>query len=154
MATFGTFTAGQVLTASELNAAGAYTNISATQTFSGFTKGNATVVSQYTKFNKLVHFWGFVILGSTSAITGPLDITLPATAVGGVLTNNSMCSFFDASANFITYGSALHINTSAIRLTAMVTTGNFTTNADVFATVPIVWATGDYFFWNHVYEAA
>lgn len=153
MATFGSFSAGQVLTAGELNAAGAYTNISSTQTFSGFTKGNATVVSKYTKFNKLVHFWGSVTLGSTSTMNGPaLDVTLPFTATGGILTNESSCMFFNNLQVF--WGVGLHISTTALRLVAMNTAGVYAVNADVSATVPFTWANTHSFHWNHIYEAA
>jgi hypothetical protein len=153
MATFGTFTAGQVLTASELNGGGAYTNISSTQAFAGFTKGNATVVSKYMKFNKFVHFWGGVTLGSTSVMNGPaLDVTLPFTATGGVLTNESNCMFYNNAAVY--WGVGLHINTTALRLVAMNVAGVYAVNADVNATVPFTWANTHSFYWNHIYEAA
>jgi len=152
MTALGDFSSGDVLTAADLNAIGTYTDYSSSVTFSGFTKGSSTVVAKYTKVNKLVHFWGYVVTGSGSSMTGPLDISLPATAVGGFLTSNSACSFYNGSTVF--WGTALNINTSTMRLVAHNATGTYAYNADVTATVPFTWTTTNYFFWNHFYEAA
>ena len=151
MATFGTFTAGQVLTASELNAAGAYTSY--TPTFAGFTLGNGTInFAKYTKFNKLVHVWGQVTLGSTSVMTGPLDVSLPATAVGPVLTVGGNCQFYNNA--LLYFGQLIHITTTSIRLVAINSTGTYAFNTDIGAAVPFSWANTHSFRWNHVYEAA
>ena len=77
MAVLGTFSPLTPLTAAELNAIGTYTDYSSSVTFAGFTKGNASVTARYTALNKLVHYVGYVDLGSTSSLTGPLDVSLP-----------------------------------------------------------------------------
>jgi len=153
MATLGTFTAGSVLTAAELNAIGTYTDYSSSVTFSGFTKGNATVVAKYTKINKFVHYWGVVTLGSTSSMSGALDVYLPFTATGGNITNNSACSFYDASGTLY-WGTAFHIGTTEIRLQIHVASTTYASNTDVSSIKPFTWTTNDQFFWNHSYEAA
>lgn len=134
---------------------GVYTDYSASQTFSGFTKGNATVVSRYTQVGKNVHFWGYVNLGSTSSMSGPLDVNLPVTSAGGILTHNSSCSFYNSATLY--WGQTLHIATTALRLVAMNATGTYAYNTDIGSTVPFTWSTtpaNNYFFWNHHYEAA
>jgi hypothetical protein len=76
MAEFGTFASGQVLTAAELNAAGAWTSF--TPSWSGLTVGNGTVSAAYSKFNKILFVTVFFDFGSTSSVTGVLQMTLPA----------------------------------------------------------------------------
>lgn len=131
-----------------------YVDVSSSQTFSGFTKGNATVTSKYQQVGKRVHFWGQVTLGSTSVMTGPLDVTLPVTAVGGTLNFNSACSFPE-DGSFIHWGTACHIGTTLLRLIVIFCPANGNArSSDVAATNPFTWATSDRFEWNHVYEAA
>jgi hypothetical protein len=134
---------------------GSYTDYSSSQTFSGFTKGNATVFSKYTQVGKLVHFWGYVTLGSTSSMTGPLDVNLPVTSTGGVLTQNSPCSFYNGTTLY--WGTTLHITTGALRLVLHNSSGTYASNTDITSTLPFTWATSptnNSFFWNHLYEAA
>lgn len=154
MTALGDFSSGDVLTAADLNGIGTYTDYSASQTFSGFTKGNATIISRYCKINKLVHFWGMVTLGSTSSLVGPLDVYLPFLAVGNSLSTNSSCSAYDTSAGRLYWATALHIGTSVIRLVAHNSTSTYAYNSDMGVNVPFTWATGDIFIWNHVYEAS
>ena len=130
-----------------------YTDVSSTQTFTGFTKGNATVVSKYTRLGDLVHFWGAVTLGSTSSITGELDITLPITAQGGTVYFPSSSWISDATAgSFIC--SAVQVGTTTIRMIVINTAGTYAANAAVSATSPMTWAVNDQFYWNHTYTAA
>jgi len=129
---------------------GAYTDYASSVTFSGFTKGNATVVARYAIAGKMTHYWGYVILGSTSSVSGPLDVALPTTCKGGILTHNSACSFYNNATLF--WGMVLNISTTSIRLVAMNASGTYTSNSDISSTVPFTWANGHYFFWNHTYE--
>jgi hypothetical protein len=132
----------------------AYTDISSTQAFGGFTKGNATVVSKYARFGKFVHFYGRVGLGSTSSMAGPLDVTLPFTAAQGIYYHPSACYFIDASASVLYWGTALNISTTGVRLVTHKVDGTYAINFDVSATAPFTWTTSDGFYWNHIYEAA
>lgn len=150
MAEFGTFTVGQVLTAAELNAAGAYTAY--TPTFTGFNIGNGTRAAYYSKFNKLVHYYGYVQLGTTSSMSGPLDISLPFTAAEGQLWEPSTCYFFNGATVY--WGTSLHIATTFMRLVAHRVDSTYAYNADISASVPFTWGNTHYFFWNHIYKAA
>lgn len=123
-----------------------------TPTFSGFTLGNGTLTVRYTQMNKYVHVYGVVTLGSTSVMTGPLDVSLPATAVGGVLTVGGNCQFYNNS--LLYFGQLIHITTTSIRLVATNASGTYAYNADIGAAVPFSWANTHSFRWNHVYEAA
>ena len=155
MATFGTFTAGQVLTAGELNAAGTYTAF--TPTLGGVTLGNGTRNARYTKFNKLVHYFGRFDFGSTSAITGQITIDLPAAAYSaGVAADGQpagWCQFTDAGIATYT-GLVLRISNTSFYLYPQNTAGTYANLAGTSATIPFTWGTNDSFTWNVVYEAA
>lgn len=67
MADFGTYVAGQVLTAAELNAAGAWTTY--TPTWTNLTVGNGTQSFRYSKFNKIGFVQGELTFGTGTSIT-------------------------------------------------------------------------------------
>jgi hypothetical protein len=75
MATFGTFTTGQVLTAAELNATGAWTAF--TPSYTNLVTGNGTSVGFYTVINKMLWVKTLFTLGSTSSVGDPVFMTLP-----------------------------------------------------------------------------
>jgi len=152
MTALGDFVSGDVLTAADMNAIGTYTDYSSSVTFNGFTKGTSTVVAKYTKINKFVHYWGYVITQSGFSMTGPLDVSLPATATGGILTTQSACAFYDGS--LLYWGTAINISGTYMRLVTHVVNATYGYNGDVGASVPFSWLTGDAFYWNHYYEAA
>lgn len=133
---------------------GAYIDVSSTQTFSGFTKGNATVLSKYTKVGDFVHFFGAVTLGSTSSVTGSLDVTLPITAEGGFLYNPSASGIWDNSPGTLYPGVTINISTATLRFVVLYVASTYASNSDVSATVPFTWTTNDGFYWNHIYKAA
>jgi hypothetical protein len=72
----GDFTAGQVLTAADLNDIAVWTDY--TPTFAaGVTVGNGTWVAGYAIVNEILFWQGTFTLGSTSAITGSVSINTP-----------------------------------------------------------------------------
>lgn len=130
-----------------------YTDVSSTQTFGGFTKGNATVVSKYTRYNDMVHFFGSVIFGSTSSISSAVDVNLPFTADLGENSFPSNATYLDAgTARFV--GFSFFITSSATRLTVITTGATYAGASDLSATVPFTWTTNDQFTWNVTYKAA
>ena len=77
MATFGSFTTGQVLTATELNAAGTFTTFTPTFKFGGVAANTSSTYGYYTLFNKLlVLHAGFISSGAQTA--GSLSFTMPS----------------------------------------------------------------------------
>lgn len=76
MATLGTFSSGQVLTAAELNAISTWTSF--TPSWTNLTVGNGTVSAAYNQINKLVLVTVRVTLGTTSVVGDPVRMTLPA----------------------------------------------------------------------------
>jgi hypothetical protein len=151
MATFGTFSAGQVLTASELNAAGTYTAY--TPTYTSLTAGNGTSNFRYCKFNKLVHVYGQFTLGSTSAVTGAVGISLPVNA-NIVNTFSTMSVAFEDPGAGLYPGIAYFDANNRIRMTSIAVGGTYAVDGGMSATIPFTWATGDKINLNIVYEAA
>ena len=131
-----------------------YINHAASQTFTGFTKGNATIVSRYVKEGNFVHFWGRCTLGSTSSMSGPLDINLPIpiTAASTIVDPVGTCNAYNGSLIYI--GHPINLFGGDVRITWLVTSGTYATQADTGAGVPFTWKATDYFMWNFFYEAA
>ena len=130
---------------------GTYTAI--TPTFGSATVGNGIVNARYTKINKLVHFAGYFQLGGTSAIASYVDISVPVTGVPSTFQCPGNAMFYDASGG-IYAGHSFFVGSTTIRVAAFLATGTYASNADLSATVPITWTTGDVIFWNLTYEAA
>lgn len=127
-----------------------------TPTFTGFTLGNGVVTSRYMQLNKLIHYTGYVDLGSTSSMAGPLDISLPVACNGTAqpflapFAGQWLCwngsSLFD--------GYPINIGTGVCRLVGRYAAGTYSQNYDMGSTVPFTWGSSSYFYWNFLYEAA
>ena len=151
MATFGIFTAGQVLTAAELNGGGAYTAY--TPTYTNVTIGNGTSAFSYMQFNKFVHVEGRFTLGTTSAITGLITMTLPVNASNTYNRTLGTCSFTDAG--IASYPAFPNLkDEDEVYLFAINSAGTYTVEAASSATVPFTWGNTDYFAVNLIYRAA
>lgn len=131
-----------------------YTDISSTQVFSGFTKGNASVTSKFTQFGDFCHFFGGVVLGSTSSMTGALDVTLPLTSDKGIFFMPGTCLINDTSASTSFINVFLPLANTTIRIVVASATTTYTQTVDITASVPMTWATGDSFYWNHFFKVA
>jgi hypothetical protein len=154
------FTAGQVLTAAQMNGIGE-PNISFTPTWSSTgtqpVLGNGSLTGKYQRVNKLVFVQMQLVLGSTTTIgTGDYRFTFPfaANVSYGFGSINSTGFMFDVSTsngyNFV--GSYSGGSTSVFRIVAF---QNSTQTFGQFgAAYPIVPANGDEISISYVYEAA
>lgn len=146
MATLGTFVAGQILTAAELNAIGTWTTF--TPSWTNFTAGNATQSFRYTEINKLMIVTGTLTLGSTSVMGSSPRFTIPnsRTAIGE--------NFGVARINDSGTGNFLGVTTATgtvIVVSVEVSSGTYGSYADVTATVPMTWTTNDGIFLINVF---
>ena len=130
-----------------------------TPTLSQLTIGNGTVTSAYCQVNKLVHYYGKIVFGSTTSFVGgnvsvnvPLAIDL-ALSSPFVFSAFGTISFVDTSGAFASAAPAL-VNASGgnILLFAQNTAGTYITSANISATIPFTWASGDYITWNTIYR--
>ena len=136
----GSFTAGQVLTATDLNDIATWTSY--TPAFAGgVTVGNGTWDAAYAIVNKILFFQGTFTLGSTSAITGAVTLTLPDSRT--LTANEEMLgnTRFVLGAN--TYSGAVRENTSTtVAIFVHNSSTTYLTTSNLSATVPGTWATG------------
>lgn len=131
-----------------------------TPTISGLTLGNGTLSSSYCRVNNFVHFFGKVVFGTTTAITSGLSGTLPinldsaiATATGADL---GSVSFRDVSAalTFDGTGRAGASSATSFFIEVWLTSGTYSQNSGVSASIPFTWANTDILSWNLYYKAA
>jgi hypothetical protein len=150
------FTAGQVLTAAQMNGIGEAT-ASYTPTSTGVTLGNGTLTGNFTRVNKLVYGSVRLALGSTTAITTTVTFSLPVTAA----TNSAALLigigyYFDNSSSETYVGTSFRSN--ATTLTPFVSFdfsgAGYVVRGIVNATAPVVFGAGDEMCYQFMYEAA
>lgn len=139
MASFGSYVSGQILTAAELNAEGAWTSY--TPTLTNIAKGNATTWdSLYYKFNQIGFLSINFVLGSTSTVTGDITITLPT---GWTAKQNvGLALTVVAGTSYISHWRISAAGTN-ILIRANNASGTYLTSTNASATVPATWTTGD-----------
>lgn len=128
-----------------------------TPTISGVTIGNATTTFVYAKLGKNVIVRGVCTFGSTSTVTGPLDVSLPVNNTGysttGIVVGNT--TFYNGTSYF--YGPVVSIGqTDKFRCVAYNVSGTYATGSDVSTTAPFTWApaTNKFFACQFIYQAA
>lgn len=126
-------------------------------TWTNLTVGNGTLVSKYVQMGKFVHFYGSLTFGSTSAISGAVSLTLPATASSNYLANASTIGTMNA----IDAGTASYIGfariagtTASMELQVVGTASTYGSTTNMSSTVPFTWGTADILLWDVRYEVA
>jgi hypothetical protein len=142
MATLGTFTAGQVLTAAELNGIGTWTTF--TPSWSNITVGNGVSTGRYSQINDMLFIKATFKLGSTSTMGTNPGITIP----GGFTAENAgqaqVGSVIYEDAGTATFlGSAFAESTTILRFYVLNAAVAYAAWAVVTASVPMTWATND-----------
>lgn len=116
--------------------------------------GNGSVTARYCQVGKLVHFDLSIVWGSTTSISGAVNLSLPVTAHARAGTATAQpvaqAEYLDASASS-TLGTVVYASTTDIRLLYHPT---LTTSANVSATAPFTWTTSDEIHIHGWYEAA
>jgi len=163
MATFGTFTAGQVLTAAELNGAGAWQDYTPSWTQSA-TISKTVNWARYTQLNKLVI--GNVKMTATSGgtVNNNVVVGLPVAASSNQLILGTAHFYNDSEANKYSFAIPLTVfyNTSTTAtfsarrtgLDAQTFGGDLRLGVDVAGSGGIAVASGDIVWIQFMYEAA
>ena len=135
------FTAGQVLTAAQMNGIGETTSF--TPSWTGLTVGNGTLTyATYVRVQNLIYVQVTFVLGSTSAVTGNIYITPPVTPTNGNQNAIGVGLMADVSTGAI-YTTTSSLAGGNIQTLPTVTSGAYATTTSASATVPMTWATGD-----------
>jgi hypothetical protein len=132
-------------------ASGGLTYAAWTPTTAGITVGNGTTVARYAQSGKFVTGSFKFTLGSTSAITGNTNFSLPVAAKAGFVETTTT--------TFLRTGVGYNVGTtisdgSLIYVGALVTSTAYGSFVDLSATIPHTWVNGDFISVNFSYEAA
>lgn len=148
------FTAGQVLTAAQMNAIGEW--IDYTPTWTNLTVGNAVQDFRYIKINKFICVVGVLTFGTTTSMGTSVSFTLPQTAVTYASANErfGVGIFEDTGTDAYDAWVLAGTSTTTARLRVPVASGTYINSSQVAPTVPFTWTTSDRISVNFIYEAA
>lgn len=133
--------------------------ISWTPSWTALTVGNGIVIAKYMRIGKLVTCRLKVVLGSSSSVGTGVRFSLPVTKLdyGGTvsMTPLGQSRLFDTStpANSA-LGTVVATSTTEVSVLVDMASGTYRAGADLTATVPFTWATGDEIGLQFSYEAA
>lgn len=125
-----------------------------TPTFGNLTLGNGTFTAKYKQIGKTVFGRVRFVFGSTSSMTAStLTFTPPVTpasnfaqaVVGGCYIEDLVTTGYE--------GNIRMNSTSQMIIVVFLTGGTYATSGGVANTVPMTWATGDFFAGSFMYEA-
>ena len=144
------FVAGSILEAEQLNGIGEYVDY--TPTYTNFTLGNGTATFRYGRVQDFIHVHGKIVLGSTSAMTGAMFMTLPFATTAQVV--NSPLGFvrLTDSGTGSLVGVVSTVSSSLFAPNVLNASATYLTQTAFSATVPFVWAVNDEIIVNFVYE--
>jgi len=119
----------------------------------GFTVGNATEEWYYIRIGDFVHVYGNTLLGSTSAVTGSLQMAYPVAreALAVQFQILGTATLFESGIGYklgAVYGLAV-----GLRLNPLISSGTYVAESNTAATVPFTWAAGDAFGATFTYKA-
>jgi hypothetical protein len=131
-----------------------------TPALTGLTLGNGTLTTAYARVNNFVHYFGKVVFGTTSSITGAVSIALPINldadmtattrAVFGPVTLRDV----SAGVTYFGMGGVSTGSATTVIIEAINASGTYATSSSLSSTVPMTWANTDILFWNFYYKAA
>lgn len=121
-----------------------------TPTLGNFTLGNGTMTARWTQIGKTVLFSVRIVLGSTSAVTGVIQIGTPVTAAAAGW--QCIATLADTGTNFY-YAFPLSV-TTLVELYVLNTAGTYATPSNTSATVPFTWTSTDVITVAGFFEAA
>lgn len=147
------FTAGQVLTAAQMNGIGEATSY--TPTITNGSVGNGSIVASYVRSNKSVFGIIKFAIGTTSTITGTLQFSLPITAA----TNPTApiigeAYFYDNSTATVYNATTFKSSTTVISFFALNASLTYVVGQPINATTPVIFGAGDEVVCSFTYEAA
>ena len=130
-----------------------------TPTWTNLTVGNGIQNFKYARVNNLVHFFGYLKWGSTTAITSSfVNISLPVNSSSVYSATNftpyGTGVFFDASIGLVQLAQGVSVGAIEARLRSVVVSGTNVVNNNITSTAPFTWTTNDQIAINFTYEAA
>jgi len=120
-----------------------------TPTATNYTVGNGTVTARYVQLGKSVLFRFNFVLGSTSAISGDLNFTLPVTAT----TNHVVHGILVDTGNNV-YPAVASLTSASCAVRAINTAGTYAQFTFLSSSIPFTWGSTDEIVVTGIYEAA
>jgi hypothetical protein len=146
------FVANTVLTAAQLNGIGEYTAY--TPTLSGVTLGNGTLAFRFGRVQNFIHVYGTLTLGTTSSVTGQIQVGVPVAAASSGNVSHGLSRFKDTGTADFQGVAGVDFSTSFAALQTFTVSGTFLARGGTSATAPFTWASTDVISANYIYEAA
>lgn len=147
------FTAGQILTAAQMNAIGEW--IDYTPTWTNLTVGNAVQDFRYIKINKFICVIGYLKWGTTTSSVSAPTFTLPVTSVAYTSANERLgVAIFEDAGTDAYDGWVLYSSTTTARFRVPLASGTYINSAALSNVAPFTWTTNDLISVNFIYEAA
>lgn len=113
--------------------------------FTNVTVGNGTTIGKFHRSDGFIDAYVKFTLGSTSAVTGNIEISMPRIMTSG-LTISSSVQFIDASPLTVYMGGTHNVGTNTIRLfSAQASASASLPFLATSATAPFTWAVSDSF---------
>ncbi len=120
--------------------------------WSALTIGNGTNIGKYIQIGKVVLFNVVFNLGTTSAISGDVSLTLPITARDTFIVNASVVLRQTGVAVFS--GGHVQTTTSSMNIRALNSAGTYVSYTGLSSTIPFTWASTHQIIVSGSYEAA
>lgn len=127
-----------------------------TPTWTGITKGGATVTAYYTKIGNIVFGRIHFVYGSGTVMTGTPIFTFPVTAHADFTSVQHVigCCYLEDLGTSGHSGHVRNANTTTGQVIIQRVDGTYVENVGISTTGPFSWASGDYFSLSFMYEAA
>jgi hypothetical protein len=123
-----------------------------TPTFTNFTLGNGTIAFAYSQIGKTIHVRGYILLGSTSVVSGSVLMTLPInaqSASGQPIVGHAKMS----DSGTASYGANVILNSgAAFAFVVANVSGTYPQIGGISSTVPFTWTTNDDLTFQATYQ--
>ena len=128
--------------------------ISFATTLGNVTVGDGVITGSYCRVNGFVHYYGSFTLGSTSAVTGTVTITLPVNLNSdmNIRSTYGTCQYLDGATRY--NGQTQRSSDSSLNLAVDLTNSTYAQSSLIASTTPFVWGNTDVMTWNLYYRAA
>lgn len=136
------------------NSIGEYTDYSGSITYNNLTLGNGSHGSSYARVGDFVHFYGYIVFGSTTSVTGAVQWSLPITAYQSAPLHPNQVLIENVGTALVD-GAAYLASTTLVGAFAKYAGATYVEWQAVSASIPVgTWATNDKIIYDFMYRAA
>ena len=127
----------------------------------GFTLGNGTMTAAYCRVNNFVHAYAQIVLGSTSAVTSAVSVSVPVNINAGMISGGADATAFilgpasyTDEGTLVNFGWATSTAATSMRLMIDLANTTYSQRISMNTTVPFTWVATDSFRFSVYYQAA